>query len=37
MPILEQIHKVLYEDLPCAEAVQTLLSRDQKEETGFPL
>lgn len=35
MPILEQIHKVLYGDIPCAEAVQALLARDQKEETGF--
>lgn len=32
MPILEQIYKVIYEDKPCAEAVKTLLSRDQKEE-----
>lgn len=35
MPILEQVYKVLYEDKPCAEAVQTLLSRDQKEELEY--
>lgn len=35
MPILEQVYRVLYEDKPCAEAVQTLLSRDQKEELEY--
>jgi glycerol-3-phosphate dehydrogenase (NAD(P)+) len=32
MPILEQIYQVLYEDKPCAEAVQALLTREQKGE-----
>lgn len=35
MPILEQIHKVLYEDKPCREAVNALLSRDLREELEF--
>jgi glycerol-3-phosphate dehydrogenase (NAD(P)+) len=35
MPILEQIYKVLYEDIPCADAVRALLARDQKEESAF--
>lgn len=35
MPILEQIYRVLYEDKPCAEAVHSLLNRDQKEEMEF--
>lgn len=32
MPILEQIHHVLYEDKPCGDAVHALLTRDQKQE-----
>jgi glycerol-3-phosphate dehydrogenase (NAD(P)+) len=32
MPILEQIYQVIYEDKPCREAVQALLTREQKEE-----
>jgi len=32
MPILEEVHAMLYEDKPCGEAVQSLLGRDQKEE-----
>ncbi len=32
MPILEQIYQVIYEDKPCSEAVNDLLSRDLKEE-----
>ncbi|MDG4475507.1 NAD(P)H-dependent glycerol-3-phosphate dehydrogenase [Thiovibrio frasassiensis] len=32
MPILEQVYAMIYEDKPCGEAVQSLLSRDQKEE-----
>ena len=32
MPILEQVYAMIYEDKPCAEAVQSLLSRDSKEE-----
>ncbi|MBI5557000.1 MAG: NAD(P)H-dependent glycerol-3-phosphate dehydrogenase [Deltaproteobacteria bacterium] len=35
MPILEQIHEVLYHDKPCQEAVMSLLTRDQKEEMEF--
>ena len=32
MPILEQVYAMIYEDKPCAEAVQALLGRDSKEE-----
>ena len=32
MPILEQVYAVLYEDKSCSDAVQDLMSRDQKEE-----
>jgi len=32
MPILEQVHKVIYEDKPCSEAVRDLLTRDLKAE-----
>ena len=32
MPILEQVYAMIYEDKPCAEAVQSLLGRDSKEE-----
>ncbi len=32
MPILDQIYQVLYQDKPCQEAVQDLLSRNQKGE-----
>ena len=32
MPILEQVHQVLYEDKPCAEAVRALLTRGPKDE-----
>lgn len=32
MPILEQVYAMIYEDKPCAEAVQALLGRNQKEE-----
>lgn len=35
MPILEQIHKVLYEDKSCRDAVMSLLTRDQKQELEF--
>jgi glycerol-3-phosphate dehydrogenase (NAD(P)+) len=35
MPILEQVYQVLYQDKPCAEAVKSLLQRDQKEEFDF--
>ncbi len=35
MPILEQMYQVLYEDKPCAEAVNELLTRDQKGEDEF--
>lgn len=34
MPILEQVHAVLYEDKNCAEAVKDLLQRDLKAEQG---
>ena len=32
MPILEQVFRVLYEDLSCADAVSSLLGRDLREE-----
>ncbi len=35
MPILEQVYQVIYEEKPCDRAVQTLLSRDQKEEMEY--
>ncbi|MEJ2690094.1 MAG: NAD(P)H-dependent glycerol-3-phosphate dehydrogenase, partial [Deltaproteobacteria bacterium] len=35
MPILEQVYAVLYEGKTCCNAVQDLLSRDQKEELFF--
>ncbi len=35
MPILEQMHQVLYEDKPCSEAIEALLNRDQKGEDEF--
>ena len=35
MPILEQMYKVLYEDKPCAKAIEALLNRDQKGEDEF--
>lgn len=35
MPILEQVYAVLYQGKTCSEAVQDLLSRDQKEELHF--
>lgn len=35
MPILEQIYQVLYENKPCREAVNALLSRDLREELEF--
>jgi glycerol-3-phosphate dehydrogenase (NAD(P)+) len=35
MPILEQIHQVLYENKPCDDAVQMLLTREQKDELEF--
>lgn len=35
MPILEQVYQVLYENKPCSDAVQALMSRDQKEEIDF--
>lgn len=35
MPITEQTYKVLYESLAPLEAVQNLLARDQKAESGF--
>ncbi len=35
MPILEQVYAVLYEGKTCSDAVQDLLSRDQKEELIF--
>ncbi|OGQ97578.1 MAG: glycerol-3-phosphate dehydrogenase [Deltaproteobacteria bacterium RIFOXYD12_FULL_57_12] len=34
MPILEQIHAVLYDGKPCEAAVKDLLTRDLKEELG---
>lgn len=34
MPILEQIHAVLYDDKPCTDAVRDLLRRDLREERG---
>lgn len=34
MPILEQVHAILYEGKKCSEAVKTLLQRELKEE--FP-
>ena len=35
MPILEQMHQVLYDDKPCTVAVRDLLSRSQKNEDEF--
>jgi glycerol-3-phosphate dehydrogenase (NAD(P)+) len=35
MPILEQVYRVIYEDMDCAEAVKTLLARSLKEEIEF--
>ena len=35
MPILDQVHKVIYEGKPCADAVRTLFARDLKEEMEF--
>jgi len=32
MPILEQVHQVLYRDKPCDDAVRDLLGRDLKDE-----
>lgn len=32
MPILEQVHSILYEEKKCAEAVRMLLQRELKEE-----
>jgi glycerol-3-phosphate dehydrogenase (NAD(P)+) len=34
MPILDQVYQVIYQDKPCSDAVQDLLTRDQKEELG---
>jgi glycerol-3-phosphate dehydrogenase (NAD(P)+) len=35
MPILEQVYRVIYEDMDCGEAVKTLLARSLKEEIEF--
>ena len=35
MPILEQVYRVIYEDMDCNEAVKTLLARSLKEEIEF--
>jgi glycerol-3-phosphate dehydrogenase (NAD(P)+) len=35
MPILEQVYRVIYEGMDCAEAVRILLSRSLKEEIEF--
>jgi glycerol-3-phosphate dehydrogenase (NAD(P)+) len=35
MPILEQVYRVIYEDMECGEAVKTLLARSLKEEIEF--
>jgi len=35
MPILEQVYQVLYKNKSCGEAVNSLLSRSQKEELIF--
>jgi glycerol-3-phosphate dehydrogenase (NAD(P)+) len=35
MPITEQTYRILYEDLPPAEAVTNLLLRDPKPETSL--
>jgi len=35
MPILEQVYRVIYEDMDCAEAVKILLARSLKEEIEF--
>lgn len=32
MPILEQVYKIIYEQVPCSEAVYKLLSRDLRKE-----
>jgi glycerol-3-phosphate dehydrogenase (NAD(P)+) len=32
MPITEQVYRILFEDLPAAEAVDTLMRRDPKPE-----
>jgi len=37
MPIIEQTYKVLYENLAPRLAVQNLLTRELKPESGFPL
>ena len=36
MPILEQVYAVLYQGKTCSDAVQDLMSRDQKEEMILP-
>jgi glycerol-3-phosphate dehydrogenase (NAD(P)+) len=35
MPILEQVYRVIYQDMDCGEAVKTLLARSLKEEIEF--
>ena len=35
MPILEQVYRVIYEDMDCSEAVKVLLARSLKEEIEF--
>jgi len=35
MPILEQVYRVIYEDLDCDQAVKALLARSLKEEIEF--
>lgn len=35
MPILEQVHQILYADKPCRAAVQDLFQRSLKEEAAF--
>ena len=35
MPILEQVYRVIYEDMDCSDAVKTLLARSLKEEIEF--
>ncbi|MDF1577607.1 MAG: NAD(P)-dependent glycerol-3-phosphate dehydrogenase [Desulfobulbales bacterium] len=35
MPILEQVYRVIYEDMDCDEAVRILLTRSLKEEIEF--
>ncbi|OPZ87888.1 MAG: Glycerol-3-phosphate dehydrogenase (NAD(P)+) [bacterium ADurb.Bin429] len=33
LPICEQVHAILFEDRPAADAVRALMSRDPKSET----